>query len=675
MDQTQKTSTRSEAMHAVAGELNATPFYSICPVSSLVAVLNPKSSSTLEAKSCRLPPLPFLNAIARLPRPVRHRHSFCLPHYSIFLYVCMVHARAQQSSIDVSGCTACPLLKKMGTTRHILLLAGALVVSALLAAAVAAAEYVRPPPRPIILTEHTEPATHPQQVHVSAVGARHMRVSWITDDKHAPSVVEYGSVSRNYTASAAGDHTSYRYFLYSSGKIHHVKIGPLEPGTVYCYRCGMAGKEFSLRTPPAALPIELALVGTRSYRGLLSACSLATFDPSDRTAEENRIAAGDLGQTEWTASTLAHVSKTDHDMVLVPGDLSYADTQQPLWDTFGRFVQRHASRRPWMVTQGNHEVEAAAPVVPGSPPPFAAYAARWRMPHEDSASPSNLYYSFDAAGGAVHVVMLGSYAMTHFHHCFLDPPLPSTLSHADLLTDTCSIRTVEQTTAHAARLPCLPLEVSTLTAALCACVLHASSDQYRWLARDLAAVDRRATPWLVVLLHAPWYNTNAAHQGEGEAMREALERLLFQARVDVVFAGHVHAYERFVSSFLIDPCRFSFFGRPILTLLSQTRVYDNEANPCGPVYITIGDGGNREGLALDFEKNHKLAPLSVKREASFGHGRLRVVNATAAHWAWHRNDDADSVVRDELWLESLAANASCWQHGDSGAVGSRDDEL
>jgi hypothetical protein len=31
---------------------------------------------------------------------------------------------------------------------------------------------------------------------------------------------------------------------------------------------------------------------------------------------------------------------------------------------------------------------------------------------------------------------------------------------------------------------------------------------------------------------------------------------------------------------------------------SQTRVYDNEANPCGPVYITIGDGGNREGLAL-----------------------------------------------------------------------------
>lgn len=61
---------------------------------------------------------------------------------------------------------------------------------------------------------------------------------------------------------------------------------------------------------------------------------------------------GDLGQTEWTASTLAHVNKTDYDVFLLPGDLSYADTQQPLWDTFGRLVEPYASRRPWMVTEG-----------------------------------------------------------------------------------------------------------------------------------------------------------------------------------------------------------------------------------------------------------------------------------------------------------------------------------
>lgn len=30
----------------------------------------------------------------------------------------------------------------------------------------------------------------------------------------------------------------------------------------------------------------------------------------------------------------------------------------------------------------------------------------------------------------------------------------------------------------------------------------------------------------------------------------------------------------------------------------QTRVYDNKADRCGPIYVTIGDGGNREGLAM-----------------------------------------------------------------------------
>ncbi|XP_020106641.1 purple acid phosphatase 22-like [Ananas comosus] len=404
-------------------------------------------------------------------------------------------------------------------------------------------EYVRPPPGRIIHTQHTKSASHLQQVHISAVGIDQMRVSWITDDTHGPSLVEYGKVSEKYTMSATGEHTSYRYFFYASGKIHHVKIGPLEPNTVYYYRCGGIGDEFSFKTPPAALPIEFAIVG-------------------------------DLGQTEWTVSTLAHIGKSGYDMLLLPGDLSYADMQQPLWDSFGRLVEPYASARPWMATEGNHEIESL-PIL--GPRPFISYNARWRMPYDEGASPSNsnLYYSFDVAG-AIHVVMLGSYA--------------------DYGPD---------------------------------------SDQYKWLVNDLAKVDRGRTPWLIVLLHAPWYNTNTAHQGEGENMRKAMEELLYGARVDVVFAGHVHAYERF------------------------TRIYNNEANSCGPVYITIGDGGNREGLALDFNKNHKSAHLSQFREASFGHGRLKVLNGVNAQWSWHRNDDTDSTVRDELLLESLSKSSAC----------------
>lgn len=66
------------------------------------------------------------------------------------------------------------------------------------------------------------------------------------------------------------------------------------------------------------------------------------------------------------------------------------------------------------------------------------------------------------------------------------------------------------------------------------------------LQEDLSKVNRKRTPWLLVLFHVPWYNSNTAHQGEGGDMMETMEPLLYAASVDLVLAGHVHAYERLV---------------------------------------------------------------------------------------------------------------------------------
>ncbi|KAL5204138.1 hypothetical protein ABZP36_009009 [Zizania latifolia] len=431
---------------------------------------------------------------------------------------------------------------------------------ALLAAAVAASvlslppaslavtsPYVRPRPRATLslLKDSDDAATDgqtPQQVHISAVGSDSMRVTWITGDD-APATVEYGKSSGQYSSSATGSTDTYSYVLYHSGKIHNAVIGPLEPSTTYYYRCSNnTSRELSFRTPPASLPFKF-------------------------------VVAGDLGQTGWTESTLRHIAAADYDMLLLPGDLSYADRYQPLWDSFGRLVEPLASARPWMVTEGNHEIEKIPLFEPHS---FKAYNARWRMPYDAGASPSgsNLYYSFDVAGGAVHVIMLGSY------------------------TD-----------------------------------YAAGTAQHRWLQGDLAGIDRAKTAFVVALVHAPWYNSNEAHQGEGDDMRAAMEDLLYGSRVDAVFAGHVHAYERFA------------------------RAYAGKANPCGPVYVTIGDGGNREGLA---EKYMEPQPAtSAFREASFGHGRLEVANATHALWTWHRNDDDEAVVVDQAWITAVASNPAC----------------
>uniref|UniRef100_A0A2N9H7F9 Purple acid phosphatase n=1 Tax=Fagus sylvatica TaxID=28930 RepID=A0A2N9H7F9_FAGSY len=349
-----------------------------------------------------------------------------------------------------------------------------------------------------------------------------MRISWITESS-TPATVEYGTSPGVYGSSVSGSTSSYKYMLYKSGEIHDVVIGPLTPNTLYYYRCGSnSAREFSFKTPPAQLPIEFAVVG-------------------------------DLGQTDWTNSTLQHIQKSNYDMLLLPGDLSYADFLQHLWDSFGRLVEPLASQRPWMVTQGNHEVERI-PLIHQEP--FTAYNSRWHMPFEESGSDSNLYYSFNVAG--VHVIMLGSY------------------------TD-----------------------------------FDSNSPQYQWLQADLGKIDRSKTPWIYVLdsCTMPW--------------KSYFIKLAWML-------------------FLLD------MYMPMSALLAFTMGMPNN---CGPVYINIGDGGNREGLASKYQ--NPKPDISLFREASFGHGELNVVNATHALWTWHRNDDDEAVVSESIWLTSLSSNPAC----------------
>lgn len=62
--------------------------------------------------------------------------------------------------------------------------------------------------------------------------------------------------------------------------------------------------------------------------------------------------------------------------------------------------------------------------------------------------------------------------------------------------------------------------------------------------------------------------------------------------------------------------------------------------------------------------------LSLFREASFGHGRLRIVNETHAHWSWQRNNDSNSVVADQVWFQSLSSSKACWPDVDDQGLSS-----
>ncbi|PWA52292.1 purple acid phosphatases superfamily protein [Artemisia annua] len=413
------------------------------------------------------------------------------------------------------------------------------VVAVVFVTAEVADAYEQPLHRmPIDLLEDDVDPTTPQQVHISLVGKDRMRISWITISPTLP-MVYFGTSRGKYEDSATGTTTSYQYKnYYTSGSIHEVVIGPLTHNTVYYYSFGNSSMEYELETPPAKFPIKFAI-------------------------------SGGLGQTDWTKSNLEHISQSHSDVFILPGDLSYADTIQPLWDSFGRLVEPLASRRPWMVIPGDRDVEKTPDTAP-----FTAYNARWHMPYENSSSSSNLYYSFEVS--KVHVIMLSSY------------------------TD-----------------------------------FAPGSDQYNWLEYDLFKVNRNKTPWLIVVMHAPWYSTNYAHKGEKESvgMRKSMEGLLYKARVDMVFAGHVDAYERF------------------------NRVYNHKETNCAPVHITIGGGGNLEGL--DHKFMEPQPNISAFREASFGHGEFLVGSESYAIWSWHRNNEEEHVQSDSLWISSLASDPLC----------------
>lgn len=82
----------------------------------------------------------------------------------------------------------------------------------------------------------------------------------MTKDDSVRSVVEYGTSPGHYTSSAEGEAEYYRYVLYKSANIHYVVIGPLEADTMYYYRCGGNGPEYSFKTPPTQFPITFAVV-------------------------------------------------------------------------------------------------------------------------------------------------------------------------------------------------------------------------------------------------------------------------------------------------------------------------------------------------------------------------------------------------------------------------------
>ena len=69
----------------------------------------------------------------------------------------------------------------------------------------------------------------------------------------------------------------------------------------------------------------------------------------------------------------------------------------------------------------------------------------------------------------------------------------------------------------------------------------------------------------------------------------------------------------------------------------------------GPVHFNVGDAG--AGLYTSWETT---PAWSAFHSATCGHGELTIANATHAHWTWHRNQDPEPTVADDVWVVNAA---------------------
>jgi len=433
---------------------------------------------------------------------------------------------------------------------------------------------------PRLKAVHIDGSKQAEQVHITLGGPNEVVVTFATADYRAPSVVHYGTDEAALSATATGEKRTYTQRYCPEQFQRH----PVMPGS---YRV-VPSREETIRAQNSSawLPPE-----SESYKNIVSEGDLAPFCwpyLNDRSYYESptihHVRLQDLtpsttyyyacGSEKTRTFSFTTPPPVGPDVPLRVGlwaDVGQSNVSLLNADSLRQYKAdinllagdvSYADGTPWRWDTWSRAMEPMLSenlqlYCPGNHDMASgaehgiSYLARFPSPWQSSGSSSPLWYSIDI--GPMHLISLaGTYSP-----------------------------------------------------------IHPGTAQYEWLMDDLAAVDRTLTPWLVVMWHTPWYNSNGHHQLEAEPMREVLEEVLVAARVNLVISGHVHSYER---------------TKPVRNFAPDE---------CGPVYVVVGDGGNYEGPALPWGETQPS--WSAFREASFGTATLEIANATTAVWRWRRH--------------------------------------
>lgn len=332
-------------------------------------------------------------------------------------------------------------------------------------------------------------------------GPSQMWVSFTSGSADVAPAVRYGLSPGSLGLEATGNSTTYRasdmcaahanvtsqQLFRDPGYIHHVLLDGLAPNTTYHYAYGFPGGAWG---DTASFTTALAPSASAGVRMIAYADQGIDFGLSAAATTANALA--DVVSRGYTGPLLHF------------GDISYARGEGYMWEAYFEMVEPLARRVPYMVSVGNHEMDNAD----------ASYRP-WN-------NPSGVGLGWHPSWGNFGNDSRGECGVPVYHR-FRAPTSGNGLFWYSF--DHGNVHVVQISSEH----DWLP-----------------GSAQYRWLEADLAAVDRSATPWVVLTSHRMMYTTQLRENNDkivSVHMQEAFDALLQKYGVNLMLSGHQHSFQ------------------------------------------------------------------------------------------------------------------------------------
>jgi hypothetical protein len=368
-----------------------------------------------------------------------------------------------------------------------------------------------------------------------------------------------------------GAYTSQQYYL-------HALVSGLDAAQLHHYRWRLADgtvtPDATFTTAPKAgsvKPFTFTAIADEGINDQPKGLNEAPAYPGESAAGTNGFnddyySSTDTMRSKTPANTLVELIAADQAAFnLVGGDICYADpsgegllidnlstsesydSYDPfVWDSYLALIDQAAASSPWMFASGNHDMEMVAT-------------------NPNKASTLESGYQPHGYGGLLERLDLG-----------FNGPLSSGVPNGDPGKQSFAPTVYSFVYGNVA---VLSIDANDLSYEIPANLDYSKGAQAKWIENQLASYRTKSyIDFIVAFFHQCAYCTGTTHGSDG-GVRDVLDPLFTAYKVDLVFQGHNHQYERTDPIKHTQPTKVAPIGSTIFPALE------------GTTYVVVGSGG------------------------------------------------------------------------------------